>query len=631
MEYQEEKLPKRRKSKIWSNVAIYAATGAITAATVGAVVYLFVLNDDDIKTDMNQIDQNVYKELGESLDYYYDLEGKVYDENDKPTDNRFLVEVNVWKAKVGDSYKYYLGDPEDGTLKRNLQKMIRIIFDNSNHGPELTALKRITIDSTILTSDLEKGIYYPSTYEIGLNGSALLESIEATEKAVSEEYVKHNQQPPQLTEEQMYNNRINLMSEVLAHEYGHHIANIYASSPAPDAVTVKVLGTNPITGKRSRTNKWSEDFYNDFKTTFGYTLPTTDSYPDFYSSTDSDNAPSIASLGDAKTIFESVNETDSLKSRHINPESIVKFGDLNAPGDVSRGHVGYQQFLRSFSGSRLEDLDYWYSVEEEFTRKMILTSFVLPMDYVSTTIMNSYSSDVISELTKSATLYSNTNRNQLNLTGTNYLDDYVFDLEYDQRDPRYSARSVKFARMIDKMFGHNVGADISYVIGQNDSYVVPVQGGTSGIYTDDKMMASRNPNNIKFGGYIPNDSDYKYVGYMDGNDFVKINITTSNVAINSKYEALGTSSRLLTNGEEKFYVTNEYIDGSTLVGKQLFFANEDLSVKTPLETVKTAYGGTSSYKEELPSAYSTMSTYKIYTPVEDSNTNGVMFTESSIK
>lgn len=534
-------------NKAISRTFVFTALGAVVVGGgVGAAVAYFLLN----KTDK---DNNVG-----GATYHFDKDGQYIEDLSKP----YYLEVVQYMTKnpMGD-YEYYLN--RDG-----VKSLVNQFLTRGNYGPEIQNLKRIYISNVNMTSDKENGVYIGSTNEIGLNGKTFLQRLDANNEL-------HNSYYSQ-------NLRVELMFETLFHEYGHHIAYSYPSSPLEVSIDPSIFQTY-ADGSR-RINPWSSKFVERFKTLLKYDLPSAPLYKD-NKWTDENGYRSLGAIFNPYELFRRANS------------QLIDFGTSAYSKDkfiLGATGIGLNNtILGSWPKVSKDELSYYYSMEELFARKYMLATMPASQDTI-TLFGNRIVSGMLSDELNYETPTSKAVINQ-SPAAVGFLSDNPFDTFSGS-----TLSSQGLYDLLDETMGHKTGDDISFIWSKNSYNIVK-----------DKVIES-DPSNkgeskmIRFGGYISEtEADlYKAVGYKnDKGEVVKIPMTTKNFKLRYKtnlYDSL-TNSKTLSAPDKFFYTTDDFVDANSLLDKKLGFVDEQGNF-VPFHSIRNnQYGVASSYASQLPS------------------------------
>lgn len=464
--------------------------------------------------------------------------------------------------------------------KDGIEKLEERIRNDLGYGPEIYGLNSINLSEGIIIPKEDNGSFYETTKEI---------------------FVNTNNMRLLVPDSGRVENKVEVIFQIIFHEYGHFLASSYLKNNKTLNIPSTIYSGKGISRK---TTSWNESFVTQFKNELYYDI---DSPLNTHKNININSKDYIllASQYNAKNLFDISNGKNDPVYANIN--NLVMY-PWEIHNQTEPPHV--------LSPHKLE---YLYSMDELFARKyqqigMVLKPWNTADDnwdgWISQEDKEDNQEDKEDETGKYASpfLYD-TLQYQASITPPvsitpNNTDNwrYMIDAPYDIAPPSIpgvtdtpiNSRAIGMHNLMLSEFGQNTGADISYITSQNNS----------------KMINSRNYSSlgngryIRFGGYLKNSEQYRYVGYKDESGaFVGFPITIDNFTYRYK-DSLDSQTLVDTTGEKKFYTTNEYIDGLEISGKQLFFANDEKGAGSkPLDSIKSGdVGLASNYMDQAPSA-----------------------------
>lgn len=518
-------------------------------------------------------------------------------------------------------YEYFLD-------KEGISYLVKRFFETGNYGPEIFNLKKIWIANTNFTSSQENGVYIGATDEIGLNAENFAASLaKASPSAYGNPYDSAFKQLYSVpwANENVYSNqkiRAELLFQTLIHEYGHHLAHSYVSSPFnPSKVGDYTNVFMKADDGSDITNRFNKTFLATFKDSFKYNDDVkliNDKSSDF---TNASNPPqlttSIGSIYSTKNLWDIANNQGHTSPIDWKAQGYdhLGFNYFNYFRKPNEGGSSWDPTRTSYSYSYLyaqkdETLDYLYSAEELLTRKELLSSTTLDRDTFDALVRNRVKFDVLDDEYKYETP-AMAKENSRGVAVANIIIDstpragiFLKDSPFvatSQNDPTLVAKS--YIETLNKYIGHADGDDISYIWQENNFKVVGK--GEAG------LEGELNLNKIKFGGYIDKDT-YNSVGYFtEGPNGEQVWNEVSPISV-EKFafgykDTLFASTRHEVEGSEKFfYATQNFIDKSKVLNRELHFAqldeNKQIVESAALTTFRTGdYGTASNYQEMLPS------------------------------
>lgn len=500
------------------------------------------------------------------------------------------------------TYEYYLN-------QEGINYFVKRFFEAGMFGPEVFGLKKIWIGNNFLTTSKENGLYTPQTNEIGLN---------------AENDAKRLRDASLIGDQKL---RAELLFQTFIHEYNHHFAYSYFSSP------YKALKQNVYDDKQA--NIWNSAFINKFKEDLNYKqnpnavnpIPNTPEDPKDINSTYK-YAYCVGGAYQAKELWDGANTQQG--SLTIPADSIYRWWYRKTTSKAT--YFSNYTYVDSATS-----LKYYYSQEELFARKTLLMTLTADPVTFSDLILKRVRNDLFEEQERIQTNFALDDKGQPNVAIDKMPqgDQFLFDDPFGtvtKEDKTTVTASQDLVEEIDKQIGHATGSDISFVWNRND-YMV----------SDSSTIASpTNPssykNQVKFGGYI-DDKNLTHVGYMDKGQFIplsKINV----VPFNLGYKATPFASKRTSVGGEQFsYATKDYISKDTLVNKPLYFATQskdasnNITWGTPValttfrgQTDADSIGVASNYLEHLPETVRTKSGINYEYIVPSLKTNEVVLT-----
>ncbi|WKX02579.1 MYPU_1760 family metalloprotease [Candidatus Mycoplasma mahonii] len=590
--------------------------GSVLAGSCFATYYILVDNSNPKEKDKNNSNPSTLKEK-DKYEYTSHTKyifsdggasmGEVIEDNDR--NGPYISEVNI----TDQENLYWLG-PE------GLEKLKEKIIKKLTYGPEIFLLKSISIGDENFINEDNNGSYIPFTNEIFINTKNLIK-----------EYFPTNSENDT---EALTDAKVELVYQIIFHEYYHHIANSYlnneplgTTASSSDIYSDK---TNDDNLELSRVaTPWNKDFLDTFKKNLYYDRNKDISNNNFDKLEEPIrwNDKVYKSLG---SIYNSKNIFDIANGRRT--PNFSKLG--HHPGfDGYVSAVGEPSFLIPVTN---KSLIYTNSMSELFVRKY--QQLIEPY-YYNKYFPNIGIPGVVrtegKKLLTSELLYNRSSYESLSerkhiypfsheVIVQRYLDDGPFEPNGEKNE-----RSIKLYENLDKHFGHSSGDDISFIWSKNDSKLL----NTDQIYISVDDMNEK----IKFGGYI-NEAEskkYKYIGYWNnGGVFISIPIDIHDFTYKSKETLTATEYEPLNiEMENKFYILDNWVIVDDIQNKTLFFSqtrNGKLAngenATSPLKSVRnsdeTGYATTWS-----PSSID----YKLYTNDKYKTYAGIQQNDSSIE
>lgn len=519
------------------------------------------------------------------------------------------IKISQYKTKMPDgSWDYYLN-------QEGINYFVKRFFETGVFGPEVFNLKRIWIANNFLTSSNENGLYAPQTNEIGLN---------AVNDAVRLQGDGRISWHPELLGDQKL--RAELLFQTFAHEYGHHFAYSYFSSPYR-ADKFDIDGKPGIVyGDNKELNYWNPNFLKTFKDDLHYNV-------NKYSKNPITNTQGEIK-GSGVTTF-CIGEKYQSKELWDNANNEVSNFDIPANTIYNWWYLpknSVEPFFQNFTYvNNVNSLKYYYSQEELYTRKTLLMTTTLDAETFDNLAKNRIRSDIFEEQekiqTNSAYLKNNYPISKIDNVKINQVPEgnkFLFDDPFDTLPSSTKTASQDIVENINKQIGHESGADISVIWNRND-YTV-----NSSSTIASPVDPAEFKNEIKFGGYI-NNKDFTDVGYK-GADGVFQSISKIDVVpFNLGYKTMAfASKRTSVAGESYFYATKKFINKNSIpitLNKPLYFATEIKDIngnlswinQTPLtsfrgqsESEMKKIGLASNYLEHLPNLVRTQDKINSY-------------------
>ena len=450
-----------------------------------------------------------------------------------------------------DTNKPFLGE-------NGMRKLAHRIRDDLGFGPEIYGLKSISLSPGYIIGEGNNGVFFPGTNEIFINSSNIRDM--ATKNASMDL-------------------KVELVFQILVHEYGHYIASQYVETAIDPENTADIYDL-------TRENKkikghWNMKFSNEFKKLLHYSGNTTHyTHKEVLDGEKKWNT--LSSQLNAQELFEKAN------------------GPLNAvynlkPDTAFIGKIiANKPFLLDST-----KLKYLYSMSELFTRRYQLLSYipksVSPLNadgWIAKNSASPFLSDILSiqsGLVNTTSVRKETFR---------YMKDSPFSL--DVKGNSTIGVSLDMYNALLQQFGTSNGADISVIYPENNSWMKNAK----------YMELSGNSKRIKIGGYIPSTDNYNQIGYLKNNHFVKIDSLSvgkftykhrDSFRLKSFKNDLSKLKNKLPNSETKFYITKHYNLGSKFVNHELYLSNGKTQMKLQTTRVGNLVGKTASYRPYFPS------------------------------
>ncbi len=503
-------------------------------------------------------------------------------ENTKLTDYNFVVThllgdngPIIREASFGikgqpGSDEYLLGQVGIEKLKVKIENEL-------SFGPEIFSLKSITIGDTNKISKDNNGEYSPVSNEISL-GRSFVTSAFSYDK---------------LDPTENLDLKVQMIFDVLFHEYYHHVANSYLNNiPSGHAFADETIFLEDAYGTRVE-NVWDKDFLESFKSNLHYD----ETYIDPLVVDDSIIAASGGKM------FKSIGNVYKAQDMF----RIANGKDTPSWGAVEK-HVGFDGYSQAYKNSNLiltkpvdtSSLGYYYSLSELFARKYQQLNH-LAVDPTGDTAMQngigySHSGWIGNESKQAFASQFSVDRfayesvyeaSSHKIRSYRYMSDAPFDI-----NGLGTTESKNLYDLLDRHFGHEAGSDLSYIWGENNSKMVSVGKA--------ELDYSNMDTNIKFGGYVKDDSQ-KFVGFWNDTKtkFTSYEISTFDYSMRAKQNILDWNYLDLDKTlENKFYTTNDWVDTSVIQDKELYFSTSSSGFEADMSTdATTAFASVRSSKE----------------------------------
>lgn len=494
----------------------------------------------------------------------------------------------------------FFGKDEDGNGKLDgIDILENMISDRLHDGPEFGALNKIEFGpsaSGFIISDDVEGSYYPETRELYINTKYTNEAFPINENwSNNQNYLVE---------------RMEIMFQTFFHEYGHHIVNMhyltnYHITPSENE---KIYSGNDE-------EKWADGFISDFKTALNYNR-STPKYKDSFlkgnfseseyvfpsnSSYSGYKMKSVGSIFDAAELFKRSNKKGHGVFDEALPNKNQKYG-YSFAGD------GFNWVSNNpLNEKNIDDLDYYYSMQELFTRKYMQLMY----KYESVGRLNpdgSYKPTSVDATYGTSLLYDSLKyQNGFASEDMDYR--FLHDAPFDQDRYLGNEAIMNAPDLLLDAFKKTNGSDdfsnIAIVWHKNSSKMTSASRRS---IVSDPLNESKM---IKFGGYFMQDEDYKFIGYHDDNNvFVPLEISVFDYSIGRK-SRVGGNNWSVENNSKAYYLKN-YINYSTILGRELYFSNDQEGNNiVPLVSIKNnpGYGNTSSYKSSSPDEFNKISNF----------------------
>lgn len=529
--------------------------------------------------------------------------------------------IETYKSTEGS----FFGLDEDNNGVLDGIDILKEMIDTRLHdGPEFGSLSKIVFSNSdihnIITNDVE-GCYYPETRELFINTKYTNQNYPiVANRSNSQNYLIE---------------RMEMMFQTFFHEYGHHIANMtYLSNYDVAPASTERIYYN------GREEQWAENFVMDFKHALNYdkSTPLYSGDGDFLRSKSSNEdyryknggeynnyrMKSIGSIYNAADLFAESNKFGTPNFSKALPDNLGKFV-------YTFSGTGFDWIGTPLGPDSVSNIPYYFSMQELFTRKymQLLYQYKTPTtkinsdgSFVST---GSQRGAVGSSILYDALKYQNGVKTLRNNTSDRFLHDAPFEQQkYLGKEGIANAADILFDAFT-KVNGSHSLSNISLLWHKNSSTMS----------SSSRRMSATSPlsevNNIKFGGYYvidPSDplaNEYSYVGYLDNNgEFVALPITSRDFTLGRNSSVAASSWEESTIIKAKSYYLTNFVNYSTIKGRDLFFSNnEDGSDKVPLTSIKNnpGYGNSSSFKSSSPSEFNRNFTYAKAIEVLDETNN----------
>lgn len=539
------------------------------------------------------------------------------------------LKIAEYKTELPDGTKdYYLDD-------KAVNFMVKRFFATANFGPEIFSLKKIWISKVELTSTNENGIYIPNTHEIGLNGGNSARDLYNTNwktyNADGSTWTTYNNLIKQLYGSveggeldtiyrgaNSYKYRAEVMFQVLMHEYGHHLASSYFSSPFETDITKtyenydEVEATNKTPSEiDGMKNRWNANFLNEFESAFRYNQSTKPLIDSRYTGLVTNDTISVGKIYSSDQLFKLSNHDQNHKyyefGKYVDDKGQIQtYKGLAFTTNVGFNKIPLSETKYNYSRIQLDSnklLKYFYSSEEEFTRKQMQASLVPEETTFNAFVRNKINSDLFMDEEMYETLYAGVEDKNTIVPNIQFGSGPIRSSQYMNDNPFITniqtnkTPAEELATSMNNYMGHAEGDNISYVWNKNGYEVIE-----SGKMGDINQTAKTDRNMFRFGGYIDSDK-YKYITF-DGID-EKFPITISRFELGYKDNIFASSKHDLASSNQFFYAVNNYLDKSQVVDRRVYFEDADGN-KTPLTSFRgksnPTYGLASTYEENLPDA-----------------------------
>lgn len=535
-------------------VSIGVAIGGMVTGG-GWLIYEFVFNQN--KNNISKINFDwVYKDFNLNLDL------KVAEGSEKTS-------------------MPYLG--EEG-----LKKLVDRMKNDLGYGPEICGLNSINIVEGGYISGSDYGVYIDSTKEIFINSKTLRHIV------------------PQ---EGTIDDKVEVVFQILFHEYGHYIASSYLKNIKP--------GTTPSNEFWMHANNissgdflWNKYFIDNFRRILHYN----DETP-FTHGVWSDGTVNLGSIYGLKQIFDITNGKNYPMYSKLTDKTIIG-------GKYQRTHK------RSFV--KESNLRYLYSIDELYTRKyqQIGMGMINTLDSKKGGIKDGWYKLPSSETDDfiATPMLTDTTRYQFdsiipkdypgNWDDFGYMNDAPYKYSVSWRIDNTRAKDM-YNLMLEE-FGQSLGTDITFITSKNKAIMVD----ESGYVVNAKHPVI--PNEIKFGGFVPDDS-YQVVGYYQ-DPVAKTGFTTISVIDCSLFQygyknKLNDRNTNKASGEQYFYITREWKNVNDFKNKKLYFATDNKgSNPVPLSSVRSGkIGLASNYFKEAPEVFKSTNESYYYAELSDDN------------
>ena len=459
-----------------------------------------------------------------------------------------LIEYSYLSAKFDKYFNVkvaYNNDQEAFLTQDELDAFIVRLKDELPYGPEVIALNDIVIDDRNFISKDNNGVFLGAVNKIFINTEGIRDQLFGSKNIP-------------LTNRAYTEAKFELLMETIFHEYNHFIAHSYlTSNPAPrngeSASSSKVVEINV----KNDLNKeyWNADFYKVWKENL------------YNESVDKNNFSDKTLLQanyDAKTIFEQIN----LKGNYNLISSINH--DVFYP---------FKSYVKNSEPITDNDLNYYYSMEELFARKMEQISFKprYPIHYNNKSNNplidgkgwihngdNSYATGFL----RDRIMYENIRWNSDNKDMQFYMKDAPFVPRVNHDNTQSSSKetipATEIYNELMKIEGKTDNIKISFIQFENNSKVI----------SSSEYHPSINIRKVKIGGFCDGDKNKnKYLGYWDRtkNKFIKLaDVRVNKFNYKLKDAIMGNYKDLNKN----FWTANTSIDVDKLTNKELYLFND---------------------------------------------------------
>lgn len=529
---------KARKSFIWVSVGLLAGAG------IGTGVGFLVMDFHDKYDGAQQ--SPILNTIQSDKSIPFSISER--DSNDKEYQSIFSPSV----IDVSDVKK------PDGSFYTNSQLGLEVLKNKIKNrlgfGPEAALLKSIEISGDGNWTD-SNAVYFGATNQIYVKSQNIIKGVK-----------KYKQNNPFASNQQIIEYAAEFVFQVVAHEYNHHLAEVYLNSRFNDK-TYFASAPQVVKDKQSNIDEnWDIDFYNTFTKALNYDGSRLEAsvghIPDFTSRADGTTYKSLANYYTAKQLFDlGNNENYNLLPGFFGKYSM--FGQKGIPNQVF---------------TTQDNLKYYYSLAELFARKMMQATMTtqpgFPKDYLLNRLVGAnetsfYGADQwvdgeYSPLRNDLMMYADGKSSEA------FFSDYIYN-----KTDNTNANKI-FDSLISEMGykGPNVKtingstseqSDISAIWWENKSIIKPSDGTT---------YLPTETSNFRMGGYI-NNSRLNVIGYLDQNGkFIKLaNISTSEFDLGVK-STIYSGEKNIPTGDKYTWYLDGYYDIRNFVGKDLVFAVE---------------------------------------------------------
>jgi len=458
-----------------------------------------------------------------------------------------LIEYSYLSAKFDKYFNVkvaYNNDQKAFLTQDELDAFIVRLKDELPYGPEVIALNDIVIDDRNFISKDNNGVFLGAVNKIFINTEGIRDQLFGSKNIP-------------LTNEAYTEAKFELLMETIFHEYNHFIAHSYlTSNPAPrngestsSSKVVEIKVNNDLNKEY-----WNADFYNVWKENL---------YNDNVDKSQFSDNTLLQANYDAKTIFEEIN----IKGRHNLISSINH--DVFYP---------FKSFVQKPDAITDNDLNYYYSMEELFARKMEQISFKphypIPSNNKNGRVLidghgwirnedHSYATGFL----RDRIMYENIKWTSNNKGIQFYMKDAPFvprvNHDNDQSSSKETIPATEIYNELMKIEGKTDNIKISFIQFENNSKVISTS----------EYHPSINIGKVKIGGFCDDDKKNKYLGYWDNtkNKFIKL----ADVRVNKfNYKLKDAIMGNYKNLNKNFWTANTSIDVNKLTNKELYLFND---------------------------------------------------------